>query len=67
MRSTRIMTKNCTKRVYAVIQRLYLSTNQYPTAPTTQELKGSSQIHKEKESKNSRTKSTQNFREDKTE
>jgi hypothetical protein len=36
-------------------------------APTTQELEGSSEIHKEKERKNTRTKLTQNFSEDKTE
>jgi hypothetical protein len=43
-RSTQIMTKNCTKRAYAVIQRIYLSTNQSPKTPTKQELEGS-QIH----------------------
>jgi hypothetical protein len=45
-RSTRITTKNCTKMVYVVIQRLYLSTNQSSTAPTTQELEGSSKSTK---------------------
>jgi hypothetical protein len=44
-----------------VIQRVYLATNQSPTTPTTQKFEGSSQIHKEKEGKNTRTKSTQNF------
>jgi hypothetical protein len=39
--STRVTTKNCTLRVYAVIQRVYLYTSQSPTAPISKELKGS--------------------------
>jgi hypothetical protein len=50
--STQIMTKNCTTCAYAVIQRVYLPTNQSPTTTTTQELEGSSQIHKKREEKN---------------
>jgi hypothetical protein len=42
MRSTRTTTKNCTNWAYAVIQRVYLTTQQSPVAPTTQELDGSS-------------------------
>jgi hypothetical protein len=37
-RSTWITTKNCTNRAYAVIQRVYITTNQSSTTPTTQEL-----------------------------
>jgi hypothetical protein len=66
-RSTRIMTKNRTKRAYAVIQIVYLSTNQSPTTPTTQELECLSQIHKDEEGKNTRTKSNKNFNGDKPE
>jgi hypothetical protein len=40
------MTKNCTVRVYAVIQRVYIHPNQSPTIPMSQKLEGSPQIHK---------------------
>jgi hypothetical protein len=67
LRSTRTMIKNFTKGAYAVIQRVILTPRLSPNPNTTQELDGSSQIHKERERKNARTKSTQNFSGDKTE
>jgi hypothetical protein len=57
--STRITTKNCTVRVFAVIQRVYLSTNQSLRASIPKELKGASQNHKRRERETPRT---QNFR-----
>jgi hypothetical protein len=45
------MTKNCTNRVYAVIQRESLSHQQSLNKFTTQELKGSSKIHRREEIK----------------
>jgi hypothetical protein len=44
--SSRITTKNCTVRAYAMIQRVYLSPNQSPTTSISKELKGSPQNHK---------------------
>jgi hypothetical protein len=55
----RITTKNCTVRAYAVIQRVYLHTNQSPAEPISKELKGSLQNHKRSEREKLRT---QNFR-----
>jgi hypothetical protein len=57
--STRITTKNCIVRVYAMIQRVYLYQNQSPTVPISQELKGSPQIHKKRGRETPRT---QNFK-----
>jgi hypothetical protein len=48
MSSTRITTKNCTNRVYVVIQRAYLITQQSLTVLTIQELDGYSTNQKEK-------------------
>jgi hypothetical protein len=48
LRSTRIKIKNCTNMAYAVIQRVYLSTQQTQTANTTKELDGSSTNPKER-------------------
>jgi hypothetical protein len=47
--STWITTNNCTVRAYAVIQRVYFSTNQPQIEPMTKELKGSPQNHKIRE------------------
>jgi hypothetical protein len=58
--STRVTTKNCTLRVYAVIQRVYLYTSQSPTAPISKELKGSPQNHKRREREKPRTQAFKN-------
>jgi hypothetical protein len=58
---TWITTKNCTTWAYAMIQRVYLPTNQCPTSLVPQELKGSPQIHKKRERKNTRANQTKNF------
>jgi hypothetical protein len=47
-RSTRITAKNCSNWVYAVIQRVYLTSHNSPTSTTTQEVDGSSKIQREK-------------------
>ena len=59
--STRITTKNCTVRAYAVIQRVYLYTNQSPTTPISKELEGSPQNHKRGEREKPRTQELQKF------
>jgi hypothetical protein len=50
------MTKNYTNKVYAMIQRVYLRQQQSLKKSTTQELKGSSQIHKRREEMRMETK-----------
>jgi hypothetical protein len=57
--STRIMTKNCIVGVHALIQRVYLHTNQSPTAHISKQLKGSPQNHKRRKMGKPRA---QNFR-----
>jgi hypothetical protein len=50
--STRITSKNYTNMAYAMIQRVYLTTNQFQKSPTTQELKG---FHKSTKRRKGRT------------
>jgi hypothetical protein len=54
-KSTRIMTKNCIVWAYAVIQRVYFSTNQPQTEPISKELEDSPQNHKRREREKPRT------------
>jgi hypothetical protein len=65
--STQIMTKNCTVWAYTVIQRVYLLTNQSPTAPISKKLEGSQQILKRRKVKNSRTQDFNNSAREQTE
>jgi hypothetical protein len=51
--------QNCITGVYALIQRVYLHTNQSPTAPISKELKGSPQNHKKRKREKQKT---QDFR-----
>jgi hypothetical protein len=47
--------------VSGVIQRVYLPTNQSPTTILIHEFEGSHQIHKRRETKNTRANRTKNF------